>query len=167
MKNPAPPRGSALVFAMIVVLALTAVGVALIRFTSRELAGATAGRQNDALVACAEAGRQLLLSQFRAVGIAPTSLQALNVALDAAGQTRVLGGHVGANVQVQQVQVLPGGSFGTSANSVRDLSNIIPGAGALGGTPYRIVVHCQDRGDPADPASGRQLEIEFGVKFGL
>jgi Tfp pilus assembly protein PilX len=161
-------RGSALLLAMIVVLVITIIAVAMIRYSSRELAGATAARQNSALVACAEAGRQLLTSQFRSLGVAPTQLQALNVTLDGAGgDTRVLGGHVDTNVQVDQVTVLPSASFGVQQNSVRDLTNIIAGAGQLGGTPYRVVVHCQDHGTAGLPASGRQLEVEFGIRFGL
>ena len=100
--------------------------------------------------------------------MAPTQLTALNVTLDGqGGDTRVLGGHVDSNVQVDQVAVLPTTSFGVQQNSVRDLTNIIAGAGQLGGTPYRVIVHCQDHGVAAIATSGRQLEVEFGVRFGL
>jgi hypothetical protein len=165
-------RGSGLLLAMIVVLVLTVVAVGVIRFSSRELAGAYAGRQEDSLVACAEAGRQLLLSQFRGLGVAPTSLQALNVGLDnpASGSTRAVGGHVDTSgVQIQQVALLPPGSFGVETKNQRDLTNIVfPGRAALGGKPYRILVHCVDHAtNPSDPTSGRQLEVEFGVRFGI
>jgi Tfp pilus assembly protein PilX len=160
------PRGSALLLTMIVVLVLAVLGIAMIRFAARELAGATAARQNEALVSCAEAGRQLILSQFRSTTVSPASLAALNVPLSAAGSARAIGGHVDSNVQVQQVVVLPSTTFGASRNSVRDLSNIIAGAGTLGGTPYRVIVHCQDHGD-GTPTSGRQLEVEFGLRFGI
>ncbi len=161
------PRGSALLLTMIVVVVITVLGIAMIRFASRELAGATATRQNDALVSCAEAGRQLILSQFRSTTISPASLTALNLPISGQGTARAVGGHIDSNVQVQQVVVLPSGTFGASRNAVRDLSNIIAGAGSLGGTPYRVIVHCQDHGDPATPTSGRQLEVEFGLRFGL
>src|ERR671926_139355 len=69
-------RGSALLLVYVVVLVLALVAVGLIRFASREVAGATAGEKQQALVSCAEAGRQLLLSQFHALGMPPTSLQA-------------------------------------------------------------------------------------------
>jgi len=72
----------------------------------------------------------------------------------------------GDPIQVNQVIVLPAASFGVSANTVRDLSNIITGAAQLGGTPLRVIVHCQDHGD-GTAASGRQLEVEFGLRFGL
>lgn len=171
--KPRTQRGSALVLTVIVVLVLAVISAALIRFTSRELAGATSARQNDALVACAEAGRQMIMSQFRSISIAPTALQPLNVLIDTTdpavgGSTRVLGGHVDTmNVQVDQVTVLPTGTFGVQPNSIRDLSNIITGAATLGGTSYRVVVHCQDHGTAADATSGRQLEVEFGLRFGL
>jgi hypothetical protein len=162
-------RGSALVLTVIVVLVLAVISAALIRFTARELAGATSARQSDALVACAEAGRQMIMSQFRSVTISPTALKALNVPMDSAGgSTRVVGGHVDTmNVQIDQVTVLPTGTFGVQPNAIRDLSNIITGAAQLGGTSYRVVVHCQDHGTATDATSGRQLEVEFGLRFGL
>lgn len=156
-------RGSAILLAIIVVFVVAAIAAGVLRYTSRELAGATAGRQADALVACAEAGRQLLMSQFRSVGIPPTQLQAVNVPLDAntGGATRVQGGHIDeTNVQITQVTVLPMGSFGSERKHTRDITNIaFPSLSPLGGTPYRLLVHCNDR--------GRQLEVEFGVRFGL
>jgi type II secretory pathway pseudopilin PulG len=161
-------RGSGLLLAMIVVLVITVIAVGVVRFSSRELAGAYAGRHQDALVACAEAGRQLLLSQFRALGVQPVALTALNVPLDnpATGQTRVLGGHYDSNVQVQQVSILPDGTFGPDPNSVQDRSNRIFVTRLGSGSPYKVMVHCQDRGD-GTMNSGRQLEVEFGVRFGL
>lgn len=164
-------RGSALVMAVIVVLVITVLGVGIIRFASREVAGSTAGARYQALVACADAGRRLLTSQFHAVGLSPTQLNALNVPLDgpaAQARTFAVGGHINddpaVNVQVNQVVFLPDNSFGPS-NRVRDLSNVISLAGQ-GGRPLKVVVHCQDHGD-GTPTSGRQLEVEFGVRFGL
>jgi hypothetical protein len=148
-------RGSGLLLAMIVVLVITVIAVGVVRFSSRELAGAYAGRQ-------------LLLSQFRALGVQPVALTALNVPLDnpATGQTRVLGGHYDSNVQVQQVSILPDGTFGPDPNSVQDRSNRIFVTRLGSGSPYKVMVHCQDRGD-GTMNSGRQLEVEFGVRFGL
>lgn len=158
-------QGSGLLLAIIVVAVITVVAVGIIRFSARELSGSFAGRRQDAVVACAEAGRQLLLSRFRAFGISPVQLTAVNVALDPAGNTRVLGGHVDANIQ--QVTVLPTGAFGPSPFGMQDRSNVIRGLGSdFAGTPYRVIVHCQDRGD-GTLTSGRQLEVEFGVRFGL
>lgn len=173
--NPRPQHGSGILLAMIVVFVVALIVAGVLRYTSRELAGATAGRQHDALVACAEGGRQLLMSQFRAIGIPPTQLQALNVPLDATtgGSTAAVGGHIDSTtVQIEQVTVLPMGSFGSERRNTRDITNIaFPNLSPLGGTPYRLVVHCVDHG-AKDPSTGvykdgRQLEVEFGVRFGL
>src|SRR5919206_3030189 len=87
-------RGSALLLSVVVVLTISVIAVGVIRYASREVAGATAGAKERALVACADAGRQLLLSQFKALGTSPLALPAFDVALDgASGTTRVLGGH--------------------------------------------------------------------------
>ena len=97
-------RGSALVMSVLVVLVIAIIGVAVIRFASREVAGATASRKTQALVACADAGRQVIVSQFKALGISPVSLTALNMPMDA--NTSVVGGHYDrAGVQVTQVVV--------------------------------------------------------------
>lgn len=164
--NRRSQRGSGILLAIIVVFVVALIVAGVLRYTSRELAGATAGRQADALVACSEAGRQLLMSRFRAIGIAPTQLEALNVPLDAptGGSTRVVGGHIDssapATVQIEQVTILPLGTFGSERRNTRDITNIaFPNLSPLGGTPYRVVVHCVDH--------GRQLEVEFGVRFGL
>ena len=159
-------RGSGLLLAILVVFVITLVAVGVIRFSARELAGAYAGRRQDAVVACAEAGRQHLLSKFRAFGLAPTLISPVDEPLDP--DTRVKGGHVDSSTTVQQVVVLPSGAFGPSPFGMQDRSNVIRGFGAdFSGTPYRVIVHCQDHGDAANPSSGRQVEVEFGLRFGL
>jgi len=161
-------RGSALVTAVVVVLIVTVIGVGIISFASREIVGATAGAQRQALVSCAESARNLLLSRFHSVGLVPTSLEALNVTLDGTGgRTVAVGGHVDqptSTVQVSQVQFLPDNAFGPTSRT-RDITNTISLIGQ-GGKPMRVVVHCVDRGDGTD-TGGRQLEVEFGVRFGL
>lgn len=162
-------RGSALVISVIVVLVIAVIGVAVIRFASREVAGATASRKTQALVACADAGRLMILSQFKALGGAPVSLTALNVPMDA--NTRVVGGHFDPvdtvnDIQVKQVSYLPEAAFGPDRGSVQDLSNRVVGTGG-GGKPMKVVVHCQQGGVGNDASSGRQLEVEFGLRFGI
>ena len=172
-------RGSALVLAIIVVLVVTVIGVGMIRIGTREMVGSIAGARRGAVVACAEAARQLLLSRFHALGMTPTSLEPLNVPVDdaATGQVRAVGGHIGQDpgkpsaldptkteVEIAQVTQLPENAFGPTT-SVRDLTNIIDRSGQ-GGRPLKVTVHCVDHGD-GTPNGGRQLEIEFGVRFGL
>jgi hypothetical protein len=166
-------RGSALVTAVIVTLVVTIIAAGVVNFASREVAGATSGAQRQALLS--EAGRALLLSRFHAVGVKPTTLQALSIPIDGAGaQTMVVGGHVdqaATAVQVSQVVVLPPNSTGGFGSTAIDTTNRLVGSsgstgGGGGGSPLRIVVHCVDHGD-GTPTGGRQLEVEFGVRFGL
>jgi hypothetical protein len=160
--SPNHDRGSALLTAVIVVLVVTIIGVGIISFASREIAGATAGAQRQGLVSCAESARLLLVSRFHAVGLVPTAVEPLNVMLDGTGgRVTAVGGHVdqgASTVQVSQVQFLPDNAFGPTSRT-RDITNTVSLIGQ-GGKPLRVVVHCVDGG-------GRQLEVEFGVRFGL
>ena len=164
MKNPSQ-RGSALVMSVIVVLVIAVIGVAIIRFSSREVSGATASRKTQALAACADAGRQVIVSRFKALGISPVSLTVLNLDMDA--NTRVVGGHYDRNdVQVTQVVSLPGTSFGPDPGAIHDISNRVLVTGG-GGKPLKVIVHCQQGGVGGLPLTGRQLEVEFGIRFGI
>lgn len=175
-------RGAVLLVAVIVILIIAVIGVGILRIGNREVAGSMANARQKALVACADAARQLIVSRFHALGLAPTSLEPLNLPLDGSGQaarTWVVGGHVDEDpdpsipspvdatrglVQVNQVSLLPDNAFGPSS-AVREESNVIALAGQ-GGRPLKVVVHCVDHGD-ATRQGGRQLEVEFGVRFGL
>lgn len=169
-------RGSTLIIATIVVVIVAVLGVGLLRFSTREVAGASAGQRAQALASCADAARQLLQSRFHVLGVNPTEIAVLNEPLDgAAGRFRAVGGHIDGDpgrpiVTVKQVQPMPMGSFDAGEYSA-DATNRLGGAGgasgtALGGTPLKVTVHCQE-GDLSSPTSGRQLEIEFGIRFGL
>ena len=145
-------RGAALVISVLVVLLIAIIGVAVVRFASREVAGATAARRTQALVACADAGRQVILSQFKALGVAPVGLVALDLPMDAG--TNAVGGHYDTvGVQVAQVTYLPETSFGPDRGAVQDISNRILATGG-GGKPMKVVVHCQQGGIGGDPATG-------------
>jgi hypothetical protein len=162
----ANPRGSALIMTIVVLLIVAVIGVGIVRFATREVAGASAGQRSEALVACAEAGRQLILSRFRAVGTPPTQLTVLDEAI--ASNMRVVGGHYDTNnVQVSQVVYLPDAAFGVDRGAVQTLTNriVVTGGGAK---PMRAIVHCQMDGyTNGQPDSGRQLEVEFGLRFGI
>jgi len=159
------PRGSALVISVVVVLILSVLAVALIRYASAEVSGAQGGARRAAVVQCAEAARQLLLSKFHAIGVDPTQILALNMPLDGpGGQTLALGGHIDSTppngaigATVGQVAVLPPTAVGPT---------MLPSSIGQGGSPsgsgpktYKVVVHCQD----GTIGGGRQLEVEFAV----
>ena len=155
-------HGSALLIAVIAVLVITVISVGIIRFASRESVGASAAAHEQALSACAEAARLQLLGQFHALGFQPSALTALNVTLS--GTTIVQGGHYDTpvgNIVVDQVTYLPDAASGPSS-AARDLTGISSLIGQ-GGKPMKVVVHCQD----GTLGGGRQLEVEFGIRFGL
>jgi Tfp pilus assembly protein PilX len=164
-------RGSSLVISVIVVLIIAVIGVGMVRFTQRETAGALAGQRADALSACASAAQRMLETRFHILGVQPTDLTVLNVKLDgAAGQMAAVGGHIGGDPglpvpTVKQVEPLPASSV-DRRSMMSDETNWVSTMGRTGGTPLKITVHCQ-AGDTSTPTSGRQLEIEYGVNFGL
>lgn len=154
--NARSQRGSGMLLAIIVVMVIAVLGVGMLRYASRELAGADAGRKHEALVACADTARQLLLSQFRATGIAPTDLTALNVQLDGSGYVYAKGGHM--TTTVSQVTLMNAADEGVE--STGDITQIaLPQLAQKGGKPYLVVVRCDDH--------GRQMEVEFRVRFGI
>jgi Tfp pilus assembly protein PilX len=146
-------RGSSLLFVVIMLAVLAIVGLAVITQANNEADGAAGKRQYDRSVACAEAAREMLNSQFRLYGVAPTSLT-LNTTLDG---KRLASGHYN-NVAVTSVTAATGSSSGSMG--VSDMANRIVRS-ALGGQLYRMTVVC------SSPNTTRQSEIEFLVKFGL
>ncbi len=173
-------RGSALIISVIVMLVIAVIGVGMVRFSAREVAGATAGGRAEALSACAAAAERLLTSRFHALGQQATEVTVLNVLLDGDPdpthvfgrdpRVRAVGGHIDGDpsqplVTVKQVEPLPSAALapGTVGD---DLTNTIVAINGLGGTPLKVTVHCQE-GDLSSNTSGRQLEIELGVRFGL
>jgi hypothetical protein len=172
MKTRSHPRGSALVLAMVLVLVLAVIAVAVVKLGTAETAGAAAGARRAALSGCAEAATRLLMSKFHLIGVNPTAITALNVPLDGpGGKSLAVGGHIdgytgtGWGVSIGQVVPLPPGSLGP-VEDVNDETNILPGGLGKASAGYKVTVHCQDHGD-GTPTSGRQLEIELGVRFGL
>jgi len=103
---------------------------------------------------CAEAGRELLLSQFRAYGTTPTQLT-LNTAIN--DQT-VSTGHYN-QFAIQSITAVSGVS--STGLGVSDMSNRIARVG-MGGQLYRVLVVCS-----SSAAGSHQSEVEYLVRFGL
>jgi len=169
------PRGSALVMALVVVLVITAAGVAVVRFSSREVAGAYAARKEATINACAEAARALLMSQWKLLGTAAGSVPPVNIPFESTGSnTTVQGGHYGQNPSsalywnassqtwVNNIQVIPLNPLTVGANyQVNDITNRV----ADQAQPYRVVAHCTQSSGEA--GSARETEVEFAVQWGL
>jgi hypothetical protein len=155
-----PARGVALLIAIIVVLVVTVLAVGVIRYASREVAGATAGRKEAAIASCAEGARSMLLSQWKLLGQqASGSISPLNVTLEPSTPTALRGGHYG-DVNVTGVQIVKMNDLTVGDRlSVSDLTNRIAESVAN----YRVVVHCTQ----GTGLAARELEVEFGINFGL
>ena len=147
------PRGSSLLFVVILLVVLAIVGVAVVGRATSEGDASAAKRQYDKSLACAEAGRELLLSQFRIFGTPPSSL-VLNTPID---DKTVRTGHYDT-VAVTSVESAAGAN--SNALGVSDVSNRIARI-SLGGQLYRMTVVCSSAGNT------RQAEVEFLVRFGL
>ena len=150
-------HGSALLIVVIALLVLSVLGVAMLRFGYREVVGATAASREQAMVACAQAARNLLASRLYVLGKDPTLLDPLEVDLSA--NLRTAAGHYGdVDVAVSQIRLLPSNAVG-GENRGRDITNTIAKTPASK-QPYKAQVRCVH-------SNGTELELEFGFRFGL
>jgi hypothetical protein len=149
------PRGGALLNVLIVVSVLSVIGLAFLKKSSNDGGASAAQRAALRSATCAEAGRELLLSQFRAYGTTPTQLT-LNTSIN--DQT-VSTGHYN-QFAIKSVTAVTGvsssGGLGAS-----DMSNRIARVG-MGGQLYRVLVVCS-----SSAAGSHQNEVEYLVRFGL
>ena len=146
-------RGSALIIAMILMVVLAVVGVAIVNRTTREVDAVASKRHWDRAGSCAEGARQMLLSQFRTFGIAPTAIQFQNTVGD---QVFASGHYDQFNIaSVGVASGTPGGAV--SGNTV----NVITTTG-LGTKGYRFTVVCSD-----SASNTHQQEVEYLVNFGF
>jgi hypothetical protein len=148
-------RGSALIIAMILMVVFALLGVAIVNRTTREVDAVASKRHWDRAMSCAEGARQMLLSQFRAYGVAIGSLQLQKTV----GDQQYASGHYDSfNVtSVGEAAGTPGGAVGTDA-----ANRITKRSGGLGGKGYRFTVVCRDEASPT-----HQQEVEFLVNFGF
>jgi Tfp pilus assembly protein PilX len=153
-----PPRGAALLNVLIVVTVLSIVGLAFLQKGSNDADASAALRAAIRASTCAEAGRELLLSQFRAYGASPTQLT-LNSTMN---DQKVSSGHYN-QFAIRSVTAVVG--VGSSGFGVSDMSNRIARV-AIGGQVYRMVVVCSSSKSSGD-AGSHQSEVEYLVRFGL
>jgi len=150
-------RGTALLNVLIVVSVLSIIGLAFLQKGSNDADAAAAQRASIRASTCAEAGRELLLSKFRAYGTPPTQLT-LNSTLN---DQNISTGHYN-QFAVQSVTAVSG--VGSAGLGVSDMSNRIARVG-MGGQVYRMIVVCSST--TAGDAGAHQSEVEYLVRFGL
>lgn len=174
-------RGSALLVAVVIILLLGMVGLAVVKAASRETEAVGAKRAHDATITCADAARNLLMSQFSAYGVSPLSMTLDKTVNGYAMKTGH--GDTVALSNVKSVEAVPAGassaSGGQGNGSLSDLSNRMGGTasptvaggtgsgqgGGLGGQLYRMTVTCSSPSPSG--GSARVAEVEYLVRFGL
>ncbi|MCP3139168.1 hypothetical protein [Pyxidicoccus xibeiensis] len=164
-------RGSVLLLVVVLLAVVTVLAMAAIGLSGAERGAASSFRSSEELVACADAGRQYMLSRFRLLGQSPTQLTPTNQRLDVAGLPGCEGGvtgddgrcirsgHLGEAPTISGVRLVPQLTLGRRS-SARDLTNVIAPAAGLGGQTYQVIVHCVD-------SRGAESEVEFTLRFGL
>jgi hypothetical protein len=170
MKRRLGRRGSVLLLVVVLLAVISLLAAAAVSFSHSELGAARNERSGDELLACADAGRQYMLSRFSFLDGSPVELSAVNVDLNAAGAAKcpddgtvptdsrcARSGHMG-QMSVAGVTAVES-TAGGNRRALRDLSNTV-GKSTLGGVPHKITVHCVDE-------NGRGTEVEFVVRFGL
>lgn len=153
-------RGSALAVAMIVLGVLTVVGVAAVSLSTQERTNAAAYGKLDAISACANAAQAKL---WKELGVHGTALASKDVAITsltlADGSVLTAPAHYDTPLTATIKSV----SSTDSRGGAKKKSGNLTGKGRATVSRDSVnffVVHCKDR-------SGRELEIEIGIKFAL
>jgi hypothetical protein len=170
MKTRLGRRGSVLLLVVVLLAVISLLAAAAVTFSQSELGAARNERIGDELLACADVGRQFMLSRFNMLEKAPSSLEALNVDMNKGGMEDcpdagdvpkgkrcVRSGHIG-QMKVSGVTKVEN-KAGGNREDMKEITNTT-GDPMFGGVPHKIVVHCKDE-------SGRETEVEFVVRFGL
>ncbi|QRN95709.1 hypothetical protein JRI60_42775 [Archangium violaceum] len=168
-------RGSVLLLVVVLLAVISLLAAAAVTFSHSELGAARNERTGDELLACADAGRQYMLSRFSLLDGKPVELKPVNVDLNSdlsaleaykncppgqEGTHCARSGHIG-QVSVTGVSGITAvqSKAGGDRRALRDLTNTV-GKTTFGGVPHKITVHCLDE-------NGRGTEVEFVVRFGL
>lgn len=147
-------RGSTLVVTVVLVAVLTVAAAGLVVRSRMGIESAGAARRQEAVLACAESAREMLVSRFRVSNISLAELQL----------ERTAGGHhmgSGHYDTFDMKTVEPLAPEALSAPKAQGIGNRVVRT-ALGGAPYRVTVICADSSQ-----ENQQAEVEYLVRFGL
>jgi hypothetical protein len=143
---------------VIIVIVVGIIGLAIVSRANSEVDSVSAKRRHDQGVSCADAARDLLMSQFTSANVIPTELT-LNTTV---GDKTMTTGHFDAVTVTKTVTVA--GTTSQSNVGMTDMSNRI--GVSLGGKVYRMTLLCSS-GTLPDGGAARQNEVEYLVRFGL
>ena len=153
------PRGSALLTTMILLAVLMVIGIAAVSLSSQERANASAKARLDFATACANAAQAKIWSELAdsGLGYLGTAVQISPVTLP--DGTVLTSGHYDADAGAVTVtnSVFAADCNGANPLAERDFTNTVV-ARTAGGRCYAIQARCID-------PSGRQMEVEFGLRF--
>lgn len=147
-------RGSTLIVTVVLVAVLTVAAAGLVVRSRMGVETAGAARRQEAVLSCAEAAREMLVSRFRVSNI---NLAELRLERTTGGH-RLGSGHYDT-FDMQTVEPL--GAEALSAPKPQGIGNRVVRT-SLGGAPYRVTVVCADSSE-----DNQQAEVEYLVRFGL
>lgn len=161
-----PSRGSTLVFAIILVSVLAAIGAAAVLLSSRDRINAGAKTRRDVIAACASAAQAKLWAELARYG--PNLFGSSNPVTEL---TLADGTHLGtlhydqsAGIPMSNVSVLLSNDFGDA--EVTDLTNRAGGLLA-NARAFRVVARCSIPSGGlffSDRTHDRQVEVEFRLR---
>lgn len=165
MKTP-NHRGSALLLAIILLLVLSIIGAAAVTVSSQERTNAAAQAKVEFLTACANAAQAKIWAEMAQYGMGYLGSAVQVTPATLPDGTKIMApAHYGDMDPsapfrlVKEVVLKHETSSGDNAMNERDCTNGACGLLPLGST-YSMTAVCTD-------PSGRQYELELGVKFAL
>lgn len=163
MKRPTTrriARGSALAVAMIVLGVLTVVGVAAVSLSTQERTNAAAYGKLDAVQACANAATAKIWKELGVHGTMLAASDATVTSITLADRTVLTApAHYDTPLTATIKSVSSTDTRGGAKKEEGERINLPPPKNARDQVNF-FTVHCKD-------ASGRELEIEIGIKFAL
>ncbi len=156
-----PPRGSTLLFAIILVSVLAAIGGAAVLLSSRDRINASAKTKHDVVAACAGAAQAKLWAELTRYGSNLLGSSTAVTELTLADGTRLGTLHYdqSAGVPFSSVAVLLQNDYGDA--EVQDLTN--RASGLLGnGRTFRVVARCTI---PGAGLFSRDRAVEVELRF--
>lgn len=161
-----PPRGSTLVFAVILVSVLAAIGAAAVLLSSRDRINAGAKTRRDVVAACAAAAQAKLWAELAKYGpnLFGSATPVTEMTLADGTKLGTLHYDQSAGIPMSQVSVLLSNDFGDA--EVTDLTNR---AGGLlqNARAFRVVARCSIPSGglfSSDPSHDRQVEVELRLR---
>jgi hypothetical protein len=159
MMNRHPPRGSAVLAALLVIAVLALVTVATLRIAGISKDQAVKDARSLSHTACVEAARQYLMGRLRVFGLDPTTITFTQAIPVDNGTRTIRTGHIDT-AAITSVRAATSGSVGGGTSGLQDMTNkVVPGP-SMGGRAYNTVVTCED------PKAG-PMELEFVIRWGL